>query len=313
MKALTKAVIKTEVSLSESLSRHYLLYLMAIPGVVFFIMFYLIPSAGIVIAWQDYNIFKGVFDSPWVGWKHFIKMFRYPAFLQILSNTISIGLLKLVLGFPFPIFLALLLNEIHVRWYKRLGQTLIFMPHFLSWVIVAQIFYNILSPDTGIINGVLHEVFGTEPIFFMAKDAFIQPLIAISHIWKESGYISIVYLAALSAIDPQLYEAASIDGAGRWYQITRISLPLLIPTMVIMFLIQIGRFLETGFDHVYNMLNPLVWSKGDILNTYIFRMGLEQGKYSFTTAVGLFKSLIGFILIIGGDRLAKKLTGRGFF
>jgi putative aldouronate transport system permease protein len=310
---MNKAGMCSEGSLQESISRHYRLYLMAVPGVVFFIMFYLVPSAGIVIAWQDYNIFKGVLGSPWVGWKHFIKMFRYPDFLQILANTISIGLLKLLFGFPFPVFLAILLNEIKIGWFKRFGQTLIFMPHFLSWVIVAQIFYNILSPDSGIINGLLRSVFGIEPVFFMAKESLIQPIIAISHVWKESGYTSIVYLAALSAIDPQLYEAAEIDGAGRWYQITRISLPLLVPTMVIMFLINIGLFLETGFDHVYNMLNPLVWSKGDILNTYIFRVGLEQGKYSFTTAVGLFKSLVGFVLIIGGDRLAKKITGRGFF
>lgn len=286
---------------------------MAIPGVVFFIMFYLIPSAGIVIAWQDYNIVKGILGSSPAGWKHFAKMLRYPDFLQIVANTISIGMLKLVFGFPFPIILALLLNEITIGWFKRLGQTLIFLPHFLSWVIVAQLFYNILSPDAGAVNGLLQSVFGIEPIFFMAKESLIQPIIAVSHVWKESGYTSIVYLAALSAIDPQLYEAASIDGAGRWYQIARISLPLLVPTIVIMFLINIGLFLETGFDHVYNMLNPLVWGKGDILNTYIFRVGLEQGKYSFTTAVGLFKSVVGFVLIIGGDRLAEKLTGRGFF
>lgn len=310
----TKVSTKRQgVRWSESISRYPLFYLMAIPGVVFFVMFYLIPSLGIVIAWQDFNLFKGVFHSPWVGWKHFERMFRYPEFLNIVSNTVAIGLWNLVAGFPVPIILALLLNEVNVRWYKRSVQTLIFMPHFLSWVIVAQIFYSILSPDAGFVNQILTNVFGIKPIFFMTKEALIQPLIAISNIWKESGYVSIVYLAALSAIDPQLYEAASIDGAGRWYQITRISLPLLIPTIVIMFLIQIGRFLEIGFDHVYNMINPLVWSKGEILNTYIYRMGLQQGKYSFTTAFEIFKSLIGFVLIFGGDRAAKKLTGRGFF
>jgi len=286
---------------------------MAIPGVVFFIMFYLVPSAGIVIAWQDFNLIKGVLGSPWVGWKHFDRMLRYPDFLLIVANTVSIGVLKLVFGFPFPILLALMLNEIGSGWFKRLTQTLVFMPHFLSWVIVAQIFYNVLSPDGGVVNNVLAAVLGIEPIFFLAKESLIQPIITISHVWKESGYTSIVYLAALSVIDPQLYEAAAIDGARRWYQVTRISVPLLVPTMVIMFLISIGLFLETGFDHVYTLLNPLVSNRGDILNTYIYRVGLEQGKYSFTTAVGLFKSLIGFVLIIGGDRLARRLTGKGFF
>jgi len=286
---------------------------MAIPGVVFFIMFYLVPSAGTVIAWQDFNLIKGVLGSPWVGWKHFDRMLRYPDFLQIVFNTMSIGLLKLLFGFPFPVLIALMLNEIRSGWYKKLTQTVVFLPHFLSWVIVAQIFYGLLSPDGGAVNNVLSGVLGIKPIFFFAKASFIQPIITITYVWKESGYNSIVYLAALSAIDPQLYEAAAIDGAHRWSQITRISLPLLVPTMVIMFLINIGLFLETGFDHAYNLLNPLVESRGDILNTYIYRVGLEQGKYSFTTAVGLFKSLIGFVLIIGGDRLAKVLTGRGFF
>ena len=182
----------------------------------------------------------------------------------------------------------------------------------MSLVIIARNWYDILSPSAGIVNNLLR-VLNVEPIFFMAKERLIQPIIAVSHVWKESGYVSIVYLAALSTIDPQLYEAAELDGAGKIYKITRISLPLIAPTIVIMLLITIGQFLETGFDHVYNMLNPLVWSKGDILNTYIYRVGLQQGKYSFTTAVGLFKSLIGFILIVGGNWLAQKTTGQGFF
>ena len=313
MSFLKRSPARWEGGLTESISRYPLLYLMAIPGVVFFVMFYLIPISGMVIAWQDYNIFKGVFGSPWVGWKHFAKMFRYYEFLHILSNTMMIGLWILLAGFPVPVILALLLHEIHVTWYKRVSQTLFFLPRFLSWVIVAQIFYNVLNPDSGIINIVLTRVFGMESVFFLAKEAWIQPLLGISFVWRQAGFTSIVYLAALSAIDPHLYEAASIDGAGRWAKMTRISLPLLVPTMVIMFLIQCGNFLNIGFDHVYNMINPLVWGKGDILTTYIFRTGLENGKYSFATAIGLFQSLVGFILIVGGDRMAKKFAGRGFF
>ncbi|MDC7232754.1 MAG: ABC transporter permease subunit [Spirochaetales bacterium] len=297
----------------KKLASRYPLYIMAIPGVLFFVLFYLIPSAGILLAWQDYNFIKGFMESPWVGWKHFRKMFEYSEFLQILKNTLSIGFLKLILGFPFPVFIALLLNEVKNHQIKKFSQTIMFMPHLLSWVVVSQIFYNVLSPDSGIVNNVLHGLTGMEPVFFMAKEELIQPLIAISHVWKESGYTSVVYLAALSSISPELYEAADLDGAGKMTKILRISLPLIAPTMVIMFLITMGRFLETGFDHVYNMLNPLVWSKGDILNTYIYRVGLQQGKYSFTTAVGLFKSLVGLVLIVGGNWGARKITGRGFF
>lgn len=302
-----------ENRLRRNLSTSYRLYLMAIPGIVFFILFYLIPSAGIVIAWQDYNFIKGIAASPWVGWKHFEKMFEYSEFLQILGNTFSIGLQILILGFPFPIFIAILLNEVRSQTFKKISQTIVFLPHLLSWVIVSQIFYNILNPDSGIINNIYTTLTGRDPIFFMIKENLIQPIIAISYVWKEAGYQSIVYLAALSAISPELYEAAEIDGAGRVYKIFKISLPLIVPVMAIMFLISIGRFLETGFDQVWTLLNPLVFAKGDILNTYIYRVGLQQGKYSFTTAVGLFKSLVGLVLVLGGDRITKKLTGKGFF
>ena len=303
----------SSMGLIEEVTVFHRLYFMAIPGVLFFILFYLLPSAGIVIAWHDFNIIKGITKSPWVGWKHFAKMFAYTEFTQILSNTLLIGLLKLILGFPFPIIIAILLNEVRVLSFKRFTQTVVFIPFLLSWVIVAQIFYNVLNPDSGIVNNIYTTLTGGEPIFFMAKEQLIQPLLAISHVWKLSGYTSIVYLAALSAISPELYEAAEIDGAGKIYKIFRISLPLIMPTMVIMFLITLGRFLETGFDHVYTMLNPLVWAKGDILNTYIYRVGLQQGKYSFTTAIGLFKSLVGLILIVSGDWAAKRITGKGFF
>lgn len=292
--------------------RFILLYWMILPGLVFFLLFYLVPIAGTIIAWQDFNYIKGVLASKWVGWKHFEAMFVYPEFASIVMNTLSIGFLKLTIGFPFPILIALLLNEVNSLGTRKIFQTIVFMPHLLSWVIVSQIFYGILSPESGIVNNIITAL-GGKPVFFMAKEEWIQPLIAISHVWKESGYTSVVYLAALSAIEPQLYEAAEIDGASKLHQILFISLPLIIPTIVIMLLISIGQFLETGFDHVYTMLNPLVWGKGDILNTYIYRVGLQQGKYSFTTAVGFFKSLIGFILVMGGNWIAQRTMGQGFF
>lgn len=297
----------------KSFIRHRALYLMALPGIIFFIFIRLVPTAGSIIAWQDYSIFRGIFDSPWVGWKNFEAMFAHYDFYRIFRNTLMMGLYRVVLAFPVPIILALLINEVRQMWYKRTIQTLIYMPYFLSWVIVSQLFINFLDPSAGIVNIFLRDVLGAKPVFFMGKEVFFQPIVAISYMWKQSGYQSIIYLAALSAIDPQLYEAASIDGASRWKQTRVITIPLLVPTITVVFLLAIGRFLEIGFDQVWTLLNPLVWGRGDIFDTYVYRVGLLESKFSLTTAIGIFKSLIGFTLIIGGNALAKRLTGRGFF
>ena len=296
----------------SSVRHHPLLYAMAIPGIVYFIMFRIIPSFGSIIAWQKYNIFKGIWGSPWVGWENFQRMFAYPDFGRILYNTLAIGGMIIIFGFPVPILLALLLNEVRSKGFKRLMQTLWYMPHFLSWVIVGQLVYSILSPTSGIVN-VIIKALGGESIFFMAQGGLFKPIAVLAHIWKESGFTSIIYIAAISGIDPNLYEAAEIDGAGRWTQMWRITLPLIMPTVVIMLLLGIGRFPEVGFDHIWNLLNSVVWSDGDILNTYIYRVGLQDGRYSLTTAIGLFKALVSFVLLIGGNKLSEKLTGRGFF
>jgi putative aldouronate transport system permease protein len=295
-----------------SIKHHPLLYAMVIPGIVYFIMFRIIPSLGCIIAWQKYNIFKGILGSPWVGWQNFRQMFAYADFGRIIYNTLAIGGMLIIFGFPVPIILALLLNEVRSKGVKRLIQTLIYMPHFLSWVIVGQLVYSILSPTSGIVNVAIRAL-GGKSIFFMAQGALFKPIAVISHIWKEAGFMSIVYIAAISGIDQTLYEAAEIDGAGRWTKMGRITLPLIMPTIVIMLLLDIGRFLEVGFDHIWNLLNSVVWSEGDILNTYIFRVGLQDGRYSLTTAIGIFKAVVGFVLLVGGNKLAEKVTGRGFF
>jgi len=217
-----------------------------------------------------------------------------------------------VFGFPVPVFLALLLNEVRSNRLKRGIQTVLYMPHFLSWVIVGQLVYSLLSPTSGIVNTIIRAL-GGEGVFFMAQGALFKPIAVMAYVWKEAGFLSIVYIAAISGIDQSLYEASEIDGAGRWTQMWRITLPLIAPTIVIMLLLEIGRFLEVGFDHIWNLLNPVVWSQGDILNTYIFRVGLQDGRYSLTTAIGIFKAVIGFVLLVGGNKLAEKLTGRGFF
>ena len=295
----------------STIKQHPLLYLMVIPGIIYFVLFRIVPTFGSVIAWQKYSIFKGVLGSPWVGWANFHRVFAYSDFLRIFRNTIVIGLMIIVFGFPVPVALALLLNEVRLKAFRRSVQTIIYLPHFLSWVIVSQLVYSILSPSSGFIN-VIIVALGGESVFFMAEGALFKPIAILAFVWKESGFTSIIYVAAISGIDPNLYEASDIDGAGRLRKIWNITLPSISPTKVVMLLIRLGRFLETGFDHIWKLHNPVVWSNGDILNTYIFRVGLQDGRYSLTTAMGIFKAVIGFVLLIVGNKIAEKLTGKGF-
>jgi putative aldouronate transport system permease protein len=289
------------------------LYLLALPGFLFLVFFRVIPAAGSIIAWQDYSIFAGFRASSWVGWENFREMFEYNFFGRIFRNSLIIGLQRVTLSFPVPIVLALLLNEVRTKRYQRTIQTIAYFPHFLSWVIVSQIFLNLLSPDGGLVNSIRQSVFGLEPRFFMIQPQFFRPVVVISYIWRQAGFDSIIYLAALTAIDPQLYEAASIDGASRWKQLWSITLPSLLPTIITLFLINLGRFLEIGFDQIWTLSNPLVWEVADIFDTYVYRAGLLEGAYSLTTAVNLFKAGLSFVLLFGANSLAKRTTGTGIF
>lgn len=296
-----------------NIRRHWQLYLLALPGIVFLIMFRVIPAAGSVIAWQDYSIFAGVRGSEWVGWQNFRDMFQYDFFGRIFRNSLIIGMQRVLFSFPVPIILALLLNEVRNKAYQRTIQTLAYFPHFLSWVIVSQIFLNLLSPDGGLVNVIRENVFGLESRFFMINPRFFRPVVVVSYIWRQAGFDSIIYLAALSAIDPQLYEAAAIDGASRWKQLWYITLPSLMPTIITLFLINIGRFLEIGFDQIWTLSNPIVYEVADIFDTYVYRVGLLEGAYSITTAVNLFKAVLSFFLLFGANSLAKRTTGTGIF
>ncbi|MFW5776344.1 MAG: ABC transporter permease [Spirochaetota bacterium] len=307
------AAVPRKESLLKNIRRHPYLYLLALPGIVFFIMFRIVPSLGSVIAWQRFNIFSGILNSEWVGWKNFIDMVRYHNFPRILRNSLIIGVYKIVFTFPPPLILALMLNEVRNALFKRSVQTLVYMPHFLSWVVVSGIFISVLSPQGGVVNIFVERVLGLEPIFFMGKEAWFRPIVVISSIWKESGFESIIYLASIAAISHELYEAASIDGASRWQQLWRITLPSLLPTIVILLLLRVGRFLEIGFDQIYTLANPLVWPVADIFDTYVYRKGLLEGAYSITTAVNLFKTVVGFILLMGANTAAKRLAGRSLF
>lgn len=292
--------------------KYWQIYAMIIPGFIYFILFKYIPISGSIIAFQDYNLYTGIWKSPFVGFKHFETLFTYPEFLNILTNTILISIYQLVFGFPAPVLLAILLNEVRKMWFKRSIQTIMYLPHFLSWVIVGGLVINVLSPNYGIINDLL-DFFGFERIFFMQKPEYFRSIVVWSGIWKEVGWNTIIYLAALASINPELYEAADVDGAGRLRKIISITLPALLPTIMVLLLIRIGHILDLGFEQVYILLNPIVTAKGQILDTYIYSIGLLGGQYSYTTAIGIFKSVVGLILILGFNRISKKLTGQSLF
>jgi putative aldouronate transport system permease protein len=292
--------------------RHWAFYSMIVPGFLFFIIFRYIPLSGTVIAFQDYNIFQGVFGSPFAGWKHFNNLFQFPEFYQVLRNTLLISLYQLIFGFPAPIILALLLNEVRNIVFKRISQTVLYLPHFLSWVIVGGLVINFLSPSIGMFNDWI-EFFGGERIFFMQNEHYFRSVVVASGIWKESGWGTIIYLAAMAGINPELYESAEVDGAGRFRQAFSITLPCLLPTIMILLLLRIGNFLDLGFEQIYILLNPLVLDTGEVFDTYIYRIGLLGGQYSYTTAIGLFKSVVGFILLIGANWLSRRITGNSIY
>ncbi len=299
------------IRLGKNMRKHWILYAMAFPGLLWFLLFRYVPVLGSVIAFQDFQIFNGIWDSPWVGFKHFEYIFTYSNLVNVLRNTLLISLYQLIFGFPAPVILALMLNEVRKKWFKRSLQTLFYLPHFISWVIIGGIIFELLSLD-GIVN-VLLQQFGGEPILYMQKPEYFRSIVVLSSIWKEVGWSAIIYLAALTGINPSLYEAATVDGAGKWRQLTSITLPSLLPTIMILLLLRIGNFLELGFEQIYVFLTPLTFSVGDILDTYVFRAGVLEGNYSVTTAVGLFKSLVGFAMLWVGNYISRKSTGESLF
>jgi putative aldouronate transport system permease protein len=301
------AAVKTKSSQNRylfNLRKHWMLYLMALPGVMYFIIFKYVPLGGSMIAFQNYQIMKGIFSSPWVGFDNFTFLFSYQDFYNVLRNTAVIAFYKLAFGFPAPIILAILFNEVRHMMAKRVMQSLFYLPHFLSWVVVGGIVFELLS-NKGMVN-MFRGWMGLDSILFMQQERFFRPIVVLSGIWKEVGWGTIIYLAAITGINPNLYEAAVMDGANRWKQTMHITLPTMFPTILTLFLLNIGNFLELGFDQVYNLLTPMTYAVGDIIETYVYRAGVLQGQYSLTTAIGLFQSVIGFALLWIFNRLARK-------
>lgn len=288
------------------------MYLLLIPGLVFLLLFKYTPMYGIVIAFQDFNIFGGISGSEWVGVAQFERLLQSDEFLQVLINTLLISLYKITILFPIPIVIALMLNEVRRMFFKRTIQTIIYLPHFLSWVIISGLFLNILSPTGGIVNEIIRS-FGGEPISFFTDNSLFRSLVVFTAGWKEIGWNAIVFIAAIAGIEQEQYEAAAIDGAGRIRQMWSISLPGMLPTIVLMFILRIGSLLEAGTEQILTMYNPLVYETGDVIGTYVYRMGLGQQDYSFSTAVGLFNSAVGFLLIVIGNMLSRKFLNRSIW
>ncbi|MGI6672282.1 MAG: ABC transporter permease [Christensenellales bacterium] len=280
------------------------MYFMLLPLVMLYVIFRYIPMGGLVICFQDYNIFKGILGSPWVGFDNFSKLFRSSDFITIFRNTLEISLLKIAFGFPAPILLALMLNEIRSVHYKRICQNIYYLPHFMSWVIIAGLCFDVFS-----LNGVINQVvqfFGGEPIFFMSNPHWFRVILVVSDIWKEVGWGSIIYLAALAGVDMQLYEAASLDGASRYQQVIHVTLPSILSTVAIMFVLRMAGILDAGQDQILMMQNPLVRASSEIIDTFVYKQGLEKAKYSYSTAVGLFKSVIALGLVMVSESLRRK-------
>lgn len=298
---------KTKIFRKQDLPYH----LMMLPGVVLLLIFHYLPLGGIIMAFQDFVPAKGFFKSSFVGLENFKYLFSIPDSWVIFRNTIVIAVGKIILGMLVPIVFALLLNEVMHEKFKKWIQTIVYLPNFISWVVLGTIFTMILS-RSGLVNQFLG-IFGVEPTAFLASNKWFQPLMIITDVWKSYGYGTIIYLAAMTSINPALYESAAMDGANRFQQTMKITLPGIIPIIVLVGTLNLGSILNAGFDQVFNMYNPLVYSTGDIIDTYVYRMGLEGAQYSFGAAVGLLKSMISFILIVTSYKLADKFAGYRIF
>lgn len=289
----------------------YLIFLI-LPGLLYFLIYRYIPMLGVVIAFKDYSAFKGFVDSPWVGLKYFKLIFEDTEVIRVIWNTLQISFLQIFFAFPISIVLALMLNETRNQVFKRIIQSIVYLPHFLSWVVVVGISVIFLRSE-GLLNSFLVSAFGMDPIGFLTDPNLFKPIVILQVIWKESGWGTIIFLAALAGVNPALYEAAEMDGASRMRQIWHITLPAIRSTIIILLILRLGNVMETGFEQIFLMLNPFNMDSGNVLDTFVYFKGIQQANYSFATAVGLFKGIIGLIMVLGANRLAKKFGEEGLY
>ncbi|OXS53729.1 hypothetical protein B1A99_29190 [Cohnella sp. CIP 111063] len=303
-----------QTSLRRELWNNRYLYLFVVPGVIWFLIFCYQPMYGVLIAFKDYDILQGVFASEWVGLANFKEFFNSPNFQVILTNSIAISLLKMLFGFPAPIILAILLNEVRNRVFKRVTQTISYLPFFVSWVVVAGIWYELFSTDGGVVNNLLVSLgLIKEPIFWFGNPDLFWGMVVASDIWKGIGFGTIIYLASIVSVNTDQYESAVIDGANRLRQIWHITLPAIRPTIILLFILNMAGILDAGFEQVYVFQNSMVLDKAEIIDTYVMKMGIFRAQYELATAVGVFKSIIGMMALFAVNFLVKKLGEDGIF
>ncbi|MBU2962790.1 ABC transporter permease subunit [Citreicella sp. C3M06] len=291
----------------DHLKREWQLYLLLLPTIIWLLVFLYKPMYGLQIAFKDYSIFRGIEGSPWVGLEHFQTLFGNDQFLRALKNTVIISAYGLLFGFPVPILLALMFNEVLNAWFKRVAQTIVYLPHFISSVIIAGIVITAFSPSAGIVNTILGW-FGVDPIYFLTKAEWFRPIFIGTGVWQEAGFQSIVYLAAIAGVSPTLYESAVVDGASRWQMMWKITVPCILPTIIIMLIIRIGNILEVGFEMIILLYQPATYETADVVNTFIYRQGIQGGQYDLAGAAGLFNAVVAFVLVISANMISKRFS-----
>jgi putative aldouronate transport system permease protein len=288
------------------------LYLLLLPALIYYLVFKYVPMYGVIIAFKDFNFAKGIMGSSWIGLENFKYLFGLNDFYKVFFNSIFLSFLRLLWGFPIPIVLALMLNEMRGLRYKKVLQTVVYLPHFISWVVLGGIIISFLSPSWGVVNYII-KALGGEPVFFMAKAEYFRRIIVISDIWKGAGWGTIIYLAAITGISPELYEAAIVDGANKLQRLWYITLPCIRTTIVLCLILRMGSIMNNGFEQIFILQNSQNLSVSEVFETWVYRLGLLNGRFSFATTVGLFTSLVSLVFLLGADRIAKKMGEEGIF
>lgn len=312
--ALTKSASKkrSESSLWNRVMQYKYMYFLALPGIIYFILFKFVPMWGLLIAFTKYNPYTGITGSEWIGFTNFTELFTDSRFFLMLRNTFAINIFGLVFMFPLPILLALMLNEVRHETFKRINQSIVYLPHFLSWVVVASMTFFILSSDVGIVNKLIAES-GHERIALLSNPNYFWGLLTAQNMWKEAGWGTIIFLASMAGVDPQRYEAAVVDGASRWRQIWHITLPAIRPTIIILLILRLGHMADVGFEQVLLMSNPLVNSVAEVFDTYAYSIGILKGQVSVGVTVGMFKGVVGLVLVLASNYLVRKLGHEGIY
>lgn len=294
------------------MKRHFWLYIFLIPALLYFAVFCYGPMYGVLMAFQDFNPIQGIAGSEFIGLENFKILFRSENFIRVFRNSLWLSILRLFWGFPIPIIIAIMLSEIRSKRFAKVSQTVMYMPHFISWVVLSGILINLLSTSSGAVNEIV-KLFGGEPIQFLQRPEYFRSVIVISDVWKEAGWSAIVYIAAIAGIDRELYEAARVDGASMMQRIRYVTLPSLAPTIIVLFILRMGSILRNGFEQIFMLYTPVVYDVADVFETYTYRIGMMEGNYGFATAVGLFQSVVGLILVLATNYISKKVGENGLW